>query len=339
MNKVQLSIIVPMYNAEKYIERCINSIIPYLSPDIELIIVNDGSKDRSYELCLQLIDKYDNAKVINQENSGSVAARMNGVEISRGDYITFVDADDYIGEDYLDAAQKGMNSETDVIIYGFTRVNGELQTQIKQTLPCGIISGEKIKTDLFCKMLCSSESPYNFGIFPSVCGKFVKREIISSAFREAPKKVSLGDDAIITYNCLTKAKRIEIHDNFGYYYVDNSDSMTHRYDSRLAESSIALCKAMDQILRPLGPKVHAQLGSYIRYIALKVIDNEFNRSGKKYRDAKLSCQKFINNEIVSNSLAIKSVANCNLLGELYKYLLNNHLFLGLCLFSKIHPYL
>ena len=339
MNKVQLSIIIPMYNAEKYIEKCINSIIPYLSSDIELIVVNDGSKDRSYELCSQLIDKYDNAKVINQENSGSVAARMNGVEVSRGDYITFVDADDYIGEGYLGAAQKSMNSETDVIIYGFTRVNGELQTQIKQTLPCGIFSGEKIKTDLFCKMLCSSESPYNFGIFPSLCGKFIKREIISSAFREAPKLVSLGDDAIITYKCLTKAKRIEIHDNFGYYYVDNSDSMTHRYDSMLAESSIALCKAMDQILRPLGPKVHAQLGSYIRYIALKVIDNEFNRSEKKYRDAKLSCQKFINNEIVSNSLAIKSVANCNLLGELYKYLLNNHLFIGLCLFSKIHPYL
>lgn len=339
MNKVQLSIIVPMYNAEKYIERCIRSIVPYLSSDVELIIVNDGSKDRSYELCLQLLDKYDNAKVINQENSGSVAARMNGVEISRGDYITFVDADDYIGEDYLDAAQKSMDSETDVIIYGFTRVNAEVQTHIKQTLPRGIYSGEKMKTELFCQMLCSSESPYRFGIFPSVCGKFVKREIISRAYREAPKNVSLGEDAIITYYCLAKAKRVEILDNFGYCYVENIVSMTHGYDSRLVASSITLCKAMDQILRPLGSKVHAQLGSYMRYIALKVFDNEFNRSEKRYRDAKLCCKELINNEIISTSIAIKSGANSNLLGELHKFLLNNQLFLGLCLFSKIHPYL
>jgi glycosyltransferase involved in cell wall biosynthesis len=97
-----VSIIIPVYNVEKYIEKCILSILQQTYKNIEIIIVNDGSTDRS-EKIINFLSKQDNRiSIINKENAGVSAARNSGIEISTGEYIVFVDGDDYISDDYID---------------------------------------------------------------------------------------------------------------------------------------------------------------------------------------------------------------------------------------------
>ena len=100
MENIQLSIVIPVYNAEKYLERCVNSIIELNNDKIEIILVNDGSKDSSLNVCLKLEKKYKYIKVFSQENRGVGAARNLGINKCKGKYITFIDADDWILEDY-----------------------------------------------------------------------------------------------------------------------------------------------------------------------------------------------------------------------------------------------
>lgn len=133
MNKV--SIIVPIYNAEKFLDKCINSILNQTYDNYELILVNDGSTDRSKEICSRYcnIEKYDkNAKIkyIFQTNSGVSAARNKGIDVAEGEFITFVDADDYLDEKYLEElikAQKRNNS--DWTLCEFTNI--DLETGIR----------------------------------------------------------------------------------------------------------------------------------------------------------------------------------------------------------------
>ena len=100
MNKELISIIIPIYNASRFIKKCITSILNQTYKNFELLIINDGSTDNSLEICNKFNDK--RIKIINQKNSGSECARLTGIKQSKGEYICFIDADDWISKDYLE---------------------------------------------------------------------------------------------------------------------------------------------------------------------------------------------------------------------------------------------
>ena len=108
---MKFSIIVPVYNVEKYVKRCLDSIFNQTYKDFEVIVVNDGSTDKS----MNIVKKYKDVKIINEENRGLSHARNNGVKNARGDYILFVDSDDYINKDLLKELNKSLNNNPDVV--------------------------------------------------------------------------------------------------------------------------------------------------------------------------------------------------------------------------------
>lgn len=120
-----LSIVVPVYNVERYVRKCILSIINQdddLFKGIELIIVNDGTKDKSVEQIQDLVDKYDNITLINQENRGLSVARNNGMAIAKGDYVWFVDSDDWLSNDALKILMPYLDHSNDIISFAYTKV-------------------------------------------------------------------------------------------------------------------------------------------------------------------------------------------------------------------------
>ena len=116
----KVSVIVPVYKVEKYIRRCVDSIVLQTYKNIEVILVDDGSPDQCGDICDDYANKYSYIKVIHQENRGQAAARNTGVSFSTGDYVTFVDSDDFITSDYVETLV-GLVSRygTDVAIAGF----------------------------------------------------------------------------------------------------------------------------------------------------------------------------------------------------------------------------
>lgn len=121
-----ISIIIPIYNGEHFIEQCINSIEKNNFSSTEIICINDGSTDDSLKRLLKLKKQFDNLIIINQKNKGIAAARNKGIELSRGKYIFFIDQDDYIDDDYIQTFyQKIIDLKADVIIGGYKRVNNK----------------------------------------------------------------------------------------------------------------------------------------------------------------------------------------------------------------------
>lgn len=125
---MKLSIVVPVYNVEQYVRKCILSIINQddeLFNDIELIIVNDGSKDKSVEQIQDLVDEYDNITLINQENLSLSVARNNGMAVANGDYVWFIDSDDWITSDAVKYVMPYLDNINDIITINYTVVNEE----------------------------------------------------------------------------------------------------------------------------------------------------------------------------------------------------------------------
>ena len=122
---MKLSIVVPVYNVEQYVRKCILSIINQeddLFKEIEVIIVNDGTKDNSVEQIQDLVDKYDNITLINQQNQGLSVARNNGMDRVCGDYVWFVDSDDWISADALKVLMPYLDGKNDIVSFAYTKV-------------------------------------------------------------------------------------------------------------------------------------------------------------------------------------------------------------------------
>lgn len=131
---MKLSIVVPVYNVEQYVRKCILSIINQddeLFKDIELIIVNDGSKDKSVEQIQDLVDKYENITLINQENLSLSVARNNGMAVAKGDYVWFIDSDDWITSDAVKYIIPHLDEINDIITINYTVVREDGEHPVK----------------------------------------------------------------------------------------------------------------------------------------------------------------------------------------------------------------
>ena len=124
MNKPLVSIIIPVYNSENYISRCVESILVQTYKNFELLLINDGSTDNSLEILNDYAKKYDNIKVYNQVNCGVANTRNNGMLHACGDYIMFIDNDDYISPDYIETFINELHKDDyDIVIGGYKRIN------------------------------------------------------------------------------------------------------------------------------------------------------------------------------------------------------------------------
>ena len=122
-NTPKVSVIVPVYNTEKYIERCLNSLLTQTFGDIEIIVINDGSTDKSMQVIERLAEEDSRIKVIEQTNQKQGAARNRGLEIAKGDFITFIDADDWVDIDYIDKMYHCIKKhDTDIAVASVIRI-------------------------------------------------------------------------------------------------------------------------------------------------------------------------------------------------------------------------
>ena len=121
MSKIRLSIIIPVYNSGKYLEKCISSIKRNKCEEYEIIIIDDGSNDGTSEICDKYSDEFQ-IKVIHQKNSGVSNARNRGLKLARGEYITFVDSDDYVSPDYVGTIIQKINTQKDIYFFGSNKI-------------------------------------------------------------------------------------------------------------------------------------------------------------------------------------------------------------------------
>ena len=153
----KVSIIVPVYNAEKYISRCIESVLSQDFNDYELILINDGSEDSSLEVCETYRFNYKQIKVFSQKNFGASSARNIGLQNAIGEYVCFIDADDYVGKNYISTLFEDIQFENgiDLVIQGLTVVSGIENSRVTFEVPT--LYNLKIQIVIFSEIsICSN---------------------------------------------------------------------------------------------------------------------------------------------------------------------------------------
>lgn len=222
MHTIEVSIIVPVYNAEKYLDKCIKSILNQKFTGFELILINDGSSDKSLEIInnYKLLD--DRIKVINQQNSGSSHSRNAGIHIAKGKYICFVDSDDWIEDNMLiDCISIMKTNETDMVISGMyidkVSDEGKIYTQINNYKYC--------KWDTVDKIKCNIIDIFPNALINSSCNKLYRKDVIKLNKIEF-LDTNIGEDTIFNLEILKYVKSIIITDKSYYHYM--------RYPSNLS---------------------------------------------------------------------------------------------------------
>ena len=204
---VEVSVVVPIYNAGKKLDKCIKSILNQTFKDFELILVNDGSTDNSIKICRKYELKDSRVKVIDKENEGSIATRNLGIKKSIGNYITFVDADDYISLDAIEKLYKDVKEmDLDIVVCNTYKVIGD-RAIIKQSNNSHYFSknmiyeGDDIKDKL-------AEAYLHGHPFPaSIHSKLYKKELLLNSGKYLDRIKFLGDDLYYNLEMFLKAKQ------------------------------------------------------------------------------------------------------------------------------------
>ena len=229
-----VSVIVPIYGVEEYIVRCIESILGQTYRRIEIILVDDGSPDSCPKICDEYEKQDSRVQVLHKENGGLVSARQAGTLLAKGEYITFVDGDDWIESTYIELIlSRAIDANADIVLAGFKKFSGYKDyTVITNIIENGIYNRKKIESDIFPKMI-SSEIKFRSGISPAVWCKLFKASLIKEAIYDIDKNITVGEDVVLTYPCIMLSNIIYIcNDICGYCYRTGIESMTGKCDEK-----------------------------------------------------------------------------------------------------------
>ena len=247
MCKVDLSIIVPVYNVEKYLKKCIESLIGLEIDNYEIILINDGSTDKSLEICETYSKKYPKLiKVINQKNKGLSESRNTGLKIAKGEYVYFIDSDDFIEKDkFEDCFKTLVNNNSDVLIFGY--YFEDENNQYNETRYSYISAGDKLyeSNDLLINELSNRNLP------AAVCfGIYKKKLIVDNNLFFEPG--ILHEDERWSPQLLLLSKKIYLSSKVVYHYIQRNNSIMHKKDRTqngidLINTSIYLSSIVDLI--------------------------------------------------------------------------------------------
>lgn len=242
-----ISVIIPVYNVEKYLERCVNSVLSQSYKNIEVILVDDGSPDNSGKMCDEFAEKDSRIKVIHTHNGGLSYARNVGIKISTGNYICFVDSDDWIEPHILENSHNRLiNDDLDVVIWGFYKDFVDVQDSTNSFIKINI-------GDYYCsKYKNDNEILLNDNALALVgyaWNKLYKRDLIVSNNLQFLESVSLVEDMLFNSEVLSKSDKIAFIDDIGYHYVQrNRETLGAKFYPNYFDLKIKACDAVEKLL-------------------------------------------------------------------------------------------
>lgn len=247
-----ISIIVPIYKVEKYIDRCIKSIINQTYTNLEIILVDDGSPDRCGKICDNYATKDERIKVIHKENAGLGFARNSGLDCASGKYVTFIDGDDYIGLSHIEKMYMLINkTETDTCIAGHTKVYSDKELE-HVNVCAGEMLKDRVKERILPKM-CGADNNGKDYIEMSVCMVLFSNEIIQkNNIRFVSEREYISEDLVFDFDYYALSRGVCISDLVDYYYCDNEDSLTTKYREDRFENQIKLYKLLVEKAKELN---------------------------------------------------------------------------------------
>ena len=239
------SVIVPIYNVEKYLRRCIDSVLAQSFTDYELILVDDGSPDNCPSICDEYAKNDPRIKVIHKKNGGLVSARQAGIKIAVGDYVFHLDGDDALCEDALFSAYEIINEmHPDIVSFSYRRsINGIEDEVVDDLVDEGLYLKSDIEERIYPKLLSDVNMK---NLFYFIWGKAIKRELATKHQLKVSNAISLGEDLSCSVPCYLEAETVYMSRKVAYLYTIRNDSLTTYFKTsqitQLADVVIGLHK-------------------------------------------------------------------------------------------------
>lgn len=293
-----ISIVVPIYKVENYIEECINSILNQKFEDFELILVDDGSPDKAGEICDFYAEKDNRITVIHQNNKGLVKTRKIGAKSAKGEYIINVDGDDFIGEDLLNEVSIIIEKyRPDVIAYNFMYFDKQAKNGLKNRHTSDLYEGERLEVIKENLLYAKELKSLNYGgtIF-SIWSKVVKKELFINAVSSIPDSITKGEDVAATSSIFMNCSSVFFLDCNQYFYRVNDNSMINTFNPKEIDNYIMLFQYLENIIEK---KYMNQLYAYEMFM-IKYYCVEASKKYKHFCDFKKCLKENLCDNILIN---------------------------------------
>jgi len=272
-----VSIIIPVYNVKEYLRKCVESVMNQSLKDIEIILVDDGSMDGSSEMCDEFA-KYDKRiRVIHQVNGGSTKARNAGLLIARGEYIGFVDSDDWIEPNmYSELLSCCVENNADIVISLKYINHKESEYRENLVVPEGIYDSENLRK-IIIRNLIYSEDYQSKGISPNLYDKLFRKDLLFKYQFSVNERTKFGEDDVCVYSCLINAKRVVMLDSAYYHYRQREGSVCHSSDDMYFERITWFYKHLKEAFQnhPSKECLMEQLNRYMLEFVIRGINKQF----------------------------------------------------------------
>lgn len=332
MEKYKISIVVPVYNAEAYLKESIESLMNQTYRNLEIILVNDGSKDGSGHICDELAGRDERIRVIHKENEGVTATWTRGALEATGEYLNFMDSDDWVEPCMIEEMQSRLTGTcNEIITCDYVIEKGKKGKKYSwQGLEPGEYTGELLKEKVRHHILGEE----NRCITYSRCMKLYTRELVVQNLGFCDRDVRMGDDSLMVIPAVLDCERIVVLDHKAYYhyrYVETS--IVHGYDKEMFHNMQLLKAAMARIVEAkYVPEEKEMMRKRVEqeyiHMLLLVLKNESrgNPSGYRKKVREICKLPEIRQAIKENPITVKETSN-KLLYAVLRY--PNHLMISL----------
>jgi len=274
INVPLLSVIVPVYNAEPYLRKCLNSVLAQTFTKFEVICVNDGSTDRSGEICDWFAQKDNRVVVLHKENGGATSARKTGAKMAKGDSIICIDSDDWVEHTYFEqlVAEKE-RTNADIVVSNMYYTTGMSTIVQRNACQAGIYRSCEIWHEMLYK-----EPFFEYGILPHLVTKLIDRRLFCKCIQEIDERIVQGEDAALTYMCLLQDITVCVSDICGYHYIQRGNSVQARYLDDEYERCSLLFEFLERISSNCYAGMSTQIEQYKKYLLLLRCPSELESS-------------------------------------------------------------
>ncbi len=236
---MKVSVIIAAYNIEKYIQRCIESVVNQSEREIEIIIVNDGSTDNTLNIINKVNELDDRIIVINKKNQGLIEARKTGLKYANGEFILFLDGDDWLENNCIEELYKTANDKkADVVLYNAYMVYDD-RKEIFDTFIEKFI--DDIKKNPVKNLLL-------LNISPTIWSKFIKKSFLEENNIEFPQNISYAEDLAAVLNIFINKPKIVCNEKRFYNYYQRNDSISNKISSKVLEIDDAIQFIKDKLV-------------------------------------------------------------------------------------------
>lgn len=306
MNNQLVTVVVPVYNVEKYLDRCIDSIVNQTYKNLEIILVDDGSPDNCPQMCDDWAKKDNRIKVIHKKNAGLGMARNSGMDIATGSYIFFVDSDDYLDKNTVKkSVDIAINSQAQVVMFGHSNFDdyGNI-TPLKMKTDKLYFEGEELLNDLLPGLFV-----YDRGLGVRTGNKMFSLTLLKdNNLQYKSEREIISEDAFFVLQLFKCVKKVAVLPENLYFYYQNPKSLTSTYrEDRQEKNNLFLLKSLKEIeannypecvVKSLKVRFHAYTISALK----QILNSDLSEKVKREKVYQILQDKTLNETLSSDVL-------------------------------------